>query len=50
MLLWCDGGPAPCRVTTWPPPLEIAERGGTYVLADVGPPADWHYVFVPDRP
>jgi hypothetical protein len=50
MLLWCDGGPAPCRVATWPPPLEIAEPGGVYVLVDVGPPADWRYIFVPAQP
>lgn len=43
----CDGGPCASRTETFPPRLEIAERGGTYVLLDVGPRADWRYEFVP---
>jgi hypothetical protein len=29
-----------------PAPLEIVERGGTYVLVDDGPVDTWRYVFV----
>jgi hypothetical protein len=48
MLLWCDGGPSMCRATTWPPPQEISEHGGMYVLVDEGLPSEWRYQFVPD--
>jgi hypothetical protein len=34
----------------WPPPVEIEERGGMYVLVDDGPPQTWTYEFVPDEP
>jgi hypothetical protein len=48
MLIRCDGGgPSASRLVHFPPPLEIAERGGTYVLIDDGPPADWRYDWVP---
>jgi hypothetical protein len=30
--------------------LEIAERGGTYVLVDDGELPEWRYVFVSDTP
>ncbi len=43
----CRGGPSLSRAETFPPRLEIPERGGTYVLLDVGPRADWVYEFVP---
>jgi hypothetical protein len=33
----------------FPPQLEIAERGGTYVLVDDGELPDWRYLFVPNR-
>jgi hypothetical protein len=49
MLLPCDGGPSTSRLVTYPPPLEIPERDGTYVLVDEGPPEHWSYSFVPDR-
>jgi hypothetical protein len=48
MLIGCDGGPSISRLERFPPPLEIEERGGMYVLEDDGPPEQWQYVFVPD--
>jgi hypothetical protein len=51
MLIMCgDGGPAISRLVTYPPPVEIVERGGTYVLEDDGPPTEWRYVWVPATP
>jgi hypothetical protein len=47
MLIPCDGGPSVSRLVRYPPPLEIEERGGTYVLVDDGPPEQWRYDFVP---
>ena len=44
----CQGGPSVSRLERYPPPLEIAERGGTYVLIDEGPRHQWLYLFVPD--
>jgi hypothetical protein len=32
----------------YPPRLEIAKRGGTYVLVDEGEPYEWLYLFVPN--
>ena len=51
MLIPCAGG-EPCisRLTGYPPPLEIDERGGTYVLVDHGTPDQWKYDWVPDMP
>lgn len=46
VLIRCDGGPSISRLERFPPPLEIEERGGTYVLEDDGPPEQWQYVFV----
>jgi hypothetical protein len=46
----CRGGPSVSRLETYPPPLEITERGGLYVLIDDGRREDWHYLFVPDEP
>ncbi|QYG94152.1 hypothetical protein HC251_18020 [Iamia sp. SCSIO 61187] len=43
----CHGGPCQSRLEVYPPRLEIAEKGGTYVLIDIGPRAAWHYQFVP---
>jgi hypothetical protein len=48
MLLGCDGGPSQSRLVTFPPPLEIPERGGVYVLQDDGPPHEWRYLWVVD--
>ena len=48
MLIRCDGGPSQSRLVRFPPPLEISEAGGMYVLVDEGPPEHWHYDFVPD--
>jgi hypothetical protein len=47
LLLPCEGGPSQSRLEYFPPRLEIEERGGTYVLVDVGEPHEWRYVFVP---
>jgi hypothetical protein len=49
MLIPCHGG-GPCisRLTDYPPPLELAERGGVYVLVDDGPPEAWSYEWVPE--
>lgn len=47
MLLPCDGGPSMSRLVHWPAPLEIAERGGLYVLQDDGPVEEWRYLWVP---
>jgi hypothetical protein len=49
MLIPCDGGPSRSRLVRYPPPLEIDEREGTYVLLDDGPPERWRYEFVPRR-
>ena len=43
----CEGGPCTSRLERFPPRLELDELGGTYVLLDVGPRADWKYLFVP---
>lgn len=49
MLVPCEGGTGLSRLVTYPPPLEVAVEGGTYVLVDDGPPEQWSYRFVPDR-
>ena len=36
------------RLVRYPPPLEIDEVGGTYVLVDDGRPELWRYQFVPE--
>jgi len=47
MLIPCEGGgPSTSRPVVYPPPLEIQEQGGTYVLVDDGPPERWRYEFV----
>ncbi len=46
MLIPCEGGPAMSRLVRFPPPLEIEENDGTYVLVDEGPPEVWRYDFV----
>jgi hypothetical protein len=48
MFVACDGGPSISRLERFPPPLEVQERGGMYVLQDDGPPEQWRYLFVPD--
>jgi len=47
LLIRCEGGRSISRLETFPPPLEIEERGGTYVLDDDGPVYRWRYEFVP---
>jgi len=46
MVIRCEGGPSISRLESFPPPLEIPEPGGVYVLDDDGPVHAWHYVFV----
>lgn len=46
MLIPCKGGPSVSRLVQYPPPLEIEERGGVYLLVDDGPPELWRYDFV----
>jgi hypothetical protein len=46
MLVPCDGGPSMSRLVRVPPPLEIDEPDGTYVLVDDGPPEQWRYLFI----
>jgi hypothetical protein len=48
LFVQCEGGPCLSRLETFPPQLEIVERGGMYVLIDEGEPDDWRYLFVPD--
>lgn len=48
LLVPCAGGPSTSRLETYPPRLEIAEPGGTYVLEDDGPGEEWRHLFVPD--
>ena len=49
MLIGCQGGgPSFTRLVHYPPPLEIPERGGMYVLCDDGPPGEWRYDWVAD--
>ncbi len=47
LFIACDGGPCRSRLETFPPTLEIDERGGIYVLNDMGRRDEWRYVFVP---
>jgi hypothetical protein len=50
MVIPCSGGPSVSRLVQYPPPHEIAERGGLYVLVDDGPPEQWRYEFIrPER-
>jgi hypothetical protein len=46
----CAGGPSISRLETYPPPLEMEERYGLYVLEDDGPVEQWRYLFVPHVP
>ncbi len=50
MLIPCDGGPSRSRLERYPPPLEVDEDEGVYVLVDDGPPHTWRYRFVPREP
>lgn len=50
MLLPCEGGPSISRLVTYPPPTEIEERDGIYVLVDDGPTEHWRYDFVVTEP
>jgi hypothetical protein len=47
MLIRCEGGPSRSRLERFPPPLEVTERDGLYVLQDEGEPEAWWYLFVP---
>ena len=46
LMIRCEGGPSISRLETFPPPLEVDERGGVYVLDDDGPVYACRYVFV----
>ena len=46
LFIRCDGGPCISRLVTYPPPLEIADSGGLYVLNDDGPQHDWVYFWL----
>ncbi len=46
MFIQCDGGLCISRLETFPPRLEIEERGGLYVLLDDGPLDEWMYRFL----
>jgi hypothetical protein len=47
MLVECRGdGPSGGRLVRYPPPVEVPDRGGVYVLVDDGPPEDWYYDWV----
>jgi hypothetical protein len=46
----CEGGPSTSRRERFPPPLEVEEKDGVYVLVDEGALEDWRYVFVPREP
>jgi hypothetical protein len=50
MLIPCEGGPSRSRLERYPPPLEVEEDEGVYVLVDDGPPHAWRYQFVPREP
>jgi hypothetical protein len=47
VLIPCNGGGDYSRLVRYPPPLELEEDGGVYVLVDEGPPHEWRYQFVP---
>jgi len=46
LFILCEGGPCATRLVKYPPPLEVVEREGLYVLVDDGAVDDWRYVFV----
>jgi hypothetical protein len=48
MLIQCVGRHDYSRLVRYPPPLELDEGGGVYVLVDEGPPHEWRYQFVAD--
>jgi hypothetical protein len=50
MLIPCEGGRSISRLVRFPPPVEIEERDGVYVLVDDGPVEHWRYAFVPHAP
>lgn len=47
LFIRCDGGPCISRLVRYPPPLEIEDTGGLYVLNDDGPQDDWVYFWLP---
>jgi hypothetical protein len=46
MLIPCVDGRDYSRLVRYPPPLELEEEDGLYVLVDDGPPHEWRYQFV----
>ena len=49
MLIACTGRTDRSRLVRYPPPLELPEPGGIYVLVDEGPTWAWRYEWVPDE-
>lgn len=51
MLIPCSGGGL-CisRLVDYPPPLQAEQRSDMYILVDDGPPDQWRYDWVPERP
>ena len=49
MLIACTGRTDRSRLVRYPPPLELPEPGGLYVLVDDGPTWAWRYEWVPDE-
>ena len=47
LFIGCDGGPCISRLVDYPPPLEIEDTGGLYVLNGDGTPDKWVYLWVP---
>lgn len=48
MFVQCVGGPCLSRLEYFPAQIEVAERGGMYILIDEGQPSDWRYLSVPN--
>ena len=46
LFIRCHGGPCLSRLETFPPRVEVQEKGGVYVLVDDGPIEDWAHEFV----
>ncbi len=48
LLIRCEGGPSVSRLVHYPPPLEIEEGTGIYVLDEGYDNEDWVYVWITD--
>ena len=49
MLIACVGRDDRSRLVRYPPPLELPEPGGVYVLVDDGPTWAWRYEWVSEE-